>query len=235
MMILNQLRPLARKYLFTINTIRYRVEYRRLAEMFQRIGPQQKVMDGGGGSGEMLKKLLGDGYCREGMGLEPEPSLFALMEENYREEPALSATQGGLLEVPFPDAHFDCVISTQVLEHIEDHERAAAELARVLKPGGFAVISVPHPPEPFPNPGHVREGYREADLVALFPAPQFVHLHTSYFLTRKTLDRIMRLEALPLRGMFLPAALADAEARCSAAERKADTPFGIMAAFQKAR
>lgn len=232
-MITSLLRPLARKYLFTINTIRYRVEYRRLSEMFDRIGPQGEVMDGGAGSGEMLKKLLLDGHCQQGMGLEPEPSLFALMQDNYRSLPALSATHGGLLDIPFEDGRFDCVISTQVLEHIEDHRRAAAELTRVLKPGGFAVISVPHPPEPFPNPGHVREGYTEADLVSLFPSPAFQHLHTSYFLTRKTLGRIMRFSHLPLRGVYIPAAWADAEAQASDLERQQDTPFGIMAAFQK--
>ena len=45
--------------------------------------------------------------------------------------------------LPFPDAAFDLVICAEVLEHVVDHERAAAELARVLKPGRTLVVSVP--------------------------------------------------------------------------------------------
>jgi ubiquinone/menaquinone biosynthesis C-methylase UbiE len=39
-------------------------------------------------------------------------------------------------ELPFPDDHFDTVVSTLVFCTVEDPERAVAEVARVLKPGG---------------------------------------------------------------------------------------------------
>jgi SAM-dependent methyltransferase len=45
--------------------------------------------------------------------------------------------------LPFPDACFDLVICSEVLEHIPDHERAMGEIIRVLKPGRPLVISVP--------------------------------------------------------------------------------------------
>lgn len=44
----------------------------------------------------------------------------------------------------FPDASFDSLICSQVLEHVPRPWDAFAEFARVLKPGGSAVISVPH-------------------------------------------------------------------------------------------
>ena len=44
---------------------------------------------------------------------------------------------------PLDDDSFDAVISTQVLEHVGDLENVRAEVGRVLKPGGIAVISVP--------------------------------------------------------------------------------------------
>ncbi len=37
--------------------------------------------------------------------------------------------------LPFEDNYFDLVICSEVLEHIDDHERAVSELTRVLKPG----------------------------------------------------------------------------------------------------
>jgi SAM-dependent methyltransferase len=43
----------------------------------------------------------------------------------------------------FADAAFDAVICYHVLEHVDDDRQAMRELARVLKPGGWAVLEVP--------------------------------------------------------------------------------------------
>jgi SAM-dependent methyltransferase len=43
----------------------------------------------------------------------------------------------------FPDERFDVVVSCDVIEHIEAHEQAMGEMARVLKPGGILVLTVP--------------------------------------------------------------------------------------------
>ena len=45
--------------------------------------------------------------------------------------------------LPYPDAGFDRIIAAEVLEHIVDDERAIAELARVLRPGGTLAVTVP--------------------------------------------------------------------------------------------
>lgn len=46
--------------------------------------------------------------------------------------------------LPFADRSFDTVLATEVLEHVEDAERAVADICRVLVPGGHAVITVPY-------------------------------------------------------------------------------------------
>lgn len=43
----------------------------------------------------------------------------------------------------FPDAKFDLVSSTEVFEHVPDYMRGFSEVARVLKPGGWFVFTVP--------------------------------------------------------------------------------------------
>ena len=60
----------------------------------------------------------------------------------------------------------DLVLCTEVLEHIEEHEPALDEIARVMAPGGRLVITVPTPPA-IPDPAHVREGYRPDELAAM--------------------------------------------------------------------
>jgi GT2 family glycosyltransferase/SAM-dependent methyltransferase len=45
--------------------------------------------------------------------------------------------------VTFPDESFDLVISQDVMEHVQDPSRAFAEIARVLKPGGSHIFTVP--------------------------------------------------------------------------------------------
>ena len=47
------------------------------------------------------------------------------------------------LELPFPEKSFDTVVSTEVLEHVPDPRRALGEMHRVLKPGGFLILSAP--------------------------------------------------------------------------------------------
>ena len=51
--------------------------------------------------------------------------------------------RGSVYELPFPDASFDCVIISEVLEHLGEDERALGEISRVLKPGGTLAASVP--------------------------------------------------------------------------------------------
>jgi SAM-dependent methyltransferase len=45
--------------------------------------------------------------------------------------------------LPFPSAGLDLVVAFDILEHIEEDHLAAAEIRRVLRPGGTALIAVP--------------------------------------------------------------------------------------------
>jgi SAM-dependent methyltransferase len=53
------------------------------------------------------------------------------------------AVRGDLLSLPFPDASFDVVMASEVLEHIPDDDVAMAEISRVLRPGGRVAVTVP--------------------------------------------------------------------------------------------
>ena len=53
------------------------------------------------------------------------------------------AVKGDALDLPFADGTFDCVIASEILEHVPEDDRAIAELVRVLKPGGTLAVTVP--------------------------------------------------------------------------------------------
>ncbi len=227
------LRSLLRRFCYTANTIRYRVEWPRLHEAFVKLPVAQSLFDGGAGSGEFLRRALASGFAKSVSALEFDATNFTRLQENLGRDPRARLIRGSLLEIPLDDESVDMVMSTQVIEHIQDHEKAAAELCRILKPGGYALITVPHPPEPFPNDGHCREGYTESDLTALFTPHGLQPLRTDYFLTRSTIDRMLLAQRLPANGVFLPVACVDAETHLSSEERRAGTPFGILMLFQK--
>jgi SAM-dependent methyltransferase len=60
--------------------------------------------------------------------------------------PGVPLVQFDLTAAPFRDGQFDGIVALNVLEHIADHRKALAEMARMLKPGGVAVVEVPAGP-----------------------------------------------------------------------------------------
>lgn len=52
--------------------------------------------------------------------------------------------QADIREVPFEGGAFDVVYTMGTIEHIAEYRQALAEVARVLRPGGVAVVGVPH-------------------------------------------------------------------------------------------
>ncbi len=57
--------------------------------------------------------------------------------------PAAAMVQMDITDIRYPDNSFDVIYCSHVLEHVPDDRRAMRELARVLKPGGWAVLAVP--------------------------------------------------------------------------------------------
>lgn len=55
-------------------------------------------------------------------------------------------------DLPFCDDSFDAIYSMGTIEHFDETARAVDEMARVLKPGGRAIIGVPNRYDPFLRP-----------------------------------------------------------------------------------
>ncbi len=68
----------------------------------------------------------------------------AMFEANeIADHQLVGVLRGDATRLPFANASFDCVVTSEVLEHIQDDVTALAELTRVLKPGGILAATVP--------------------------------------------------------------------------------------------
>lgn len=77
----------------------------------------------------------------------PEPCLGRLLKVSQyttlgMNQPRVDV-EGDLRALPFPEGQFDLVWASHVLEHILEVEQAIAEIHRVLRPGGLALVDVP--------------------------------------------------------------------------------------------
>jgi len=110
-------------------------------EMLDDAPTYPRVLELGYGSGVLLKSLAALTNNLHGVDAHGE---IALVEEMMRRE-GIRATlsQGDVRDLNFPDGSFDAVLCFSTLEHIRDTDRALAEINRVLKPSGTAIIGFP--------------------------------------------------------------------------------------------
>jgi len=99
--------------------------------------PGMKILDVACGTGSILRELKRRGF-RDLYALEI--SGYAVSRLNSE---GITARQGRLPRIAFPDGEFDVVIASQVLEHVIRRNAFAKEIRRVLNPGGQAFIFVP--------------------------------------------------------------------------------------------
>ena len=70
----------------------------------------------------------------------------AITRRGWMQSPKKLAAISGQIHgtrADFPDAHFDLVLSNQVLEHVTDPEAVIADIGRLLKPGGTLIAAFP--------------------------------------------------------------------------------------------
>ncbi len=83
------------------------------------------------------------------VGCELDPDIIRKAQQNVAHLPDITLTRGNIYHLPFPDASFDSVILSEILEHITDDQAGLREIWRVLKPGGVVAITVPNANYPF--------------------------------------------------------------------------------------
>jgi ubiquinone/menaquinone biosynthesis C-methylase UbiE len=103
----------------------------------QRLG--HDVLEIGVGSGSVAQQLLSDAPELAWTAIDIDPQMTQAAATRLREFAGASVRTADATAMPFPDESFDSVVSCLMLHHIIDWERAVAETARVLRPGGIFV------------------------------------------------------------------------------------------------
>lgn len=93
---------------------------------------------------------LFDGKAKSMLHIAPERAIeHGIREAKYIDylsgdlDPTIAMVEMDITDIQYPEASFDVVYCSHVLEHVPDDAKAMSELYRVLKPGGWAVLAVP--------------------------------------------------------------------------------------------
>ena len=81
-----------------------------------------------------------------------EPTVIQARTAFTQHSSPLGAAAADVRALPFLDASFDAIYSMGTIEHFDETELAVREMARVLRPGGCAIIGVPNRHDPFLRP-----------------------------------------------------------------------------------
>lgn len=122
-----------------------------MAEQFARLDfvcerldfADKSVLDCGCGTGYSLAHIASIFPTADYVGIDPDLGAINYAAAKY---PSMRYVVMNALDIKFPDASFDIVLSFEVLEHLKTAEQARyiSEMSRVLRPGGTLVLSTPN-------------------------------------------------------------------------------------------
>jgi len=126
-----------------------------------RAGQERRLEMIVGAAGERIRGRILENGCGVGMYVEhlaPFGGEIVGLEYDWERAAEAGSRSPRILNaagefLPFPSGTFDLILSHEVLEHVQDDALAVQEMARVLSPGGRAVIFVPNRGYPFETHG----------------------------------------------------------------------------------
>lgn len=149
-----------------------RGRYQVVIHLLTRTGINQdsNVLEVGCGDGA-LSGLIYQNFRCELTGVEPSQDGIRFCREMFKRHQfrgTFEISEGYTFN--FPDNHFDHIVLADVIEHLQHPDLMLRELKRLLKPGGYLVVTTPvrsseHPEDKM----HVREFYPEELMMLCKP------------------------------------------------------------------
>ena len=155
----------------------------------------QEVLDIACGTGYGTAILLKHGCKVVGADLDGEILKEARSRWNYN-----GFMEANVLDLPFPNASFDAVVSFETIEHVIDGERFLAEMHRVLRPNGIFICSTPNIRYTAHPKFHLKEYEPEEFFKLVEKYFTNVQYYGQYF---KMMDRLRDLFHWYVRSMFV--------------------------------
>jgi ubiquinone/menaquinone biosynthesis C-methylase UbiE len=93
----------------------------------------RRVLEVGGGEGELADRIVSE-LGAQLVGIDQSERMVEIQRSN-----GIDARVGDAEQLPLRDGEFDTALAAWMLYHVQDLDRALAELARVLQPGGHLV------------------------------------------------------------------------------------------------
>jgi len=143
------------------------VSWRARAVALAGLGPGQRALDVGAGTGDLAIALARAGPSGRVVALDLARTMLARARKRAGDVP-LQVVAGSAEALPFPDAAFSCVTAGFAVRNFANLPRGIAEMRRVLRPGGRAIVlELALPPGPRLRALHLFYLRRVAPLIAL--------------------------------------------------------------------
>ncbi len=95
------------------------------------------------GTGEGDYDRMVAGYCKQLIGCDVNEEDLAHARQLNADVPNLRYEQNNAIALSYSNDSFDLIVSCEVIEHVGQPEKMVQEMARVLRPGGVAIMTFP--------------------------------------------------------------------------------------------
>jgi ubiquinone/menaquinone biosynthesis C-methylase UbiE len=139
-------------------------------------GDGARLLDLGCGTGHQMAELRGRGF--EVVGVDGSAEM---LEHAWANNPGAEIHQADVAYLPLEEGSFDYILCIEVLRYLEHPERSVSEMARVLKPGGIALVTA--------TPRFNLNGYALVNRVATAMPQRGLTRLRQYFVTAGGIQR----------------------------------------------
>jgi len=115
----------------------YHERRKRATLKFISIVQGEKILDIGSGAGIFNEGFRKTGFKRI-IAIDLNEKLLQINDADEKIKWDLEN------ELPFPNNYFDCCFAAEIIEHLENREKLLSEIHRVLKKGGYLVLTTPN-------------------------------------------------------------------------------------------